>query len=146
MERDAPENLDHRAHASLRAIALVEVGKGVLALLAASSIATFGAVRIDKAIDPLASLSHFDTIQRTLSAIASDINPASVQLVTAMIAAYGALRLAEGWGLCAHGLGHPDWAPFRSRSTFPSIWMHRPAIQAGSHSSRLPSNSRYCGY
>lgn len=99
MERDAPENLDHRAHASLRAIALVEVGKGVLALLAASSIATLGAVRIDKAIDRLASLSHFDTIQRTLSAIASDINPASVQLVTAMIAAYGALRLAEGWGL-----------------------------------------------
>ena len=99
MERDAPENLDHRAHASLRAIALVEVGKGVLALLAASSIATFGAVRIDKAIDRLASLSHFDTIQRTLTTIAGYINPASVQLVTAMIAAYGALRLAEGWGL-----------------------------------------------
>ena len=99
MERDAPENLGHRAHASLRAIALVEVGKGVLALLTASSIATFGAARIDKAIDRLASLSHFDTIQRTLSAIASDIKPASVQLVTAMIAAYGALRLAEGWGL-----------------------------------------------
>ncbi|MFZ2752390.1 MAG: DUF2127 domain-containing protein [Lysobacteraceae bacterium] len=99
MERDAPKDLDHRAHASLRAIALVEVGKGVLALLAAGSIATFGATRIDEAIDRLASLSHFDTIHRALSAVASDINPASVQLVAAMIAAYGALRLAEGWGL-----------------------------------------------
>ena len=99
MQRDAQKNLRHRAHASLRAIALVEVGKGVLALLAAGGIATFGATRIDKAIDRLASLSHFDTIHRALSAVASDINPASVQLVAATIAAYGALRLAEGWGL-----------------------------------------------
>lgn len=99
MERDAQKNLRHCAHASLRAMALVEVGKGVLALLAAGCIATFGATRIDKAIDRLASMSHVDTIHRALSAVASDINPASVQLVAAVIAAYGALRLTEGWGL-----------------------------------------------
>jgi uncharacterized membrane protein (DUF2068 family) len=108
MERDASKSPDHRAHASLRAIALIEVGKGVLALLATGSIATFGAARIDKAIDRLASLSHFDTVHRALSAIASDINPASVQLVAAMIAAYGALRLAEGWGLW-HARAWASW-------------------------------------
>ena len=99
MPRDAPKDPGRRAHRGLHAIALVELGKGVLALLAAAAIATFGAARIDEAIGRLAALSHIDAIHRALSSIASDIDPASVHLIVAVIAAYGALRLIESWGL-----------------------------------------------
>ena len=99
MQPDAPNDPGHRAHPGLHAIALIEMGKGVLALLAASAIATLGAARIDDAIDKLAALSYFDTIHRALAAVASNINPASVRLVVAAIIAYAALRLIEGWGL-----------------------------------------------
>ncbi len=108
MERDAPTNPDHRAHSGLHAIAVVEMGKGVLALLAAGTIATSGAARIDEAINRLAAVSHFDAIHRALSAIAREINPASVQLVASVVAAYGALRLAEGWGLW-HAQAWASW-------------------------------------
>ncbi|NOT89054.1 MAG: DUF2127 domain-containing protein [Lysobacter sp.] len=108
MERDAPKNPDHRAHPGLHAIALVEMGKGALALLAAGTIATFGAARIDEAIDRLAAVSHFDAIHRALSAVAREINPASVHLVVAAVVAYGALRLAEGWGLW-HAQAWASW-------------------------------------
>ncbi len=101
-------NPDHRAHPGLHAIALVEIGKGVLALLAAGVITTFGATRIDEAIDRLAKVSYFDAIQRALSAAAREINPASVHLVVAVIVAYGALRLAEGWGLW-HAQAWASW-------------------------------------
>ena len=99
MPRDAPKDPGRRAHPGLHAIALVEMGKGVLALLAAGAVATLGAARIDDAIDRLAALSHFDAIHRVLSAVARDIDPASVHLVVAAAVAYGALRLVEGWGL-----------------------------------------------
>ena len=99
MPRDAPKDPGRRAHRGLHAIALVELGKGVLALLAAAAIATFGAARIDEAIARLAALSHIDAIHRALSSIASDIDPASVHLIVAVIAAYAALRLIESWGL-----------------------------------------------
>lgn len=99
MPRDAPKDPGRRAHPGLHAIALVEMGKGVLALLAAGAVATLGAARIDDAIDRLAALSHFDAIHRALSAVARDIDPASVHLVVAAAVAYGALRLVEGWGL-----------------------------------------------
>ncbi len=99
MQRDAPKDPGRRAHRGLHAIALVELGKGLLALLTAAAIATFGAARIDEAIDRLATLSHIDAIHRALSNIASDIDPASVHLIVAAIAAYGAVRLVEGWGL-----------------------------------------------
>ncbi len=99
MQPDAPNDPGHRAHPGLHAIALVEMGKGVLALLAAGAIATLGAARIDDAIDRLAALWHFDAIHRALAAVASNINPASVHLLVAAIAAYATLRLAEGWGL-----------------------------------------------
>lgn len=99
MPRDAPKDPGRRAHRGLHAIALVELGKGVLALLAAAAIATFGAARIDEAIGRLAALSHIDAIHRALSRIAGDIDPASVHLLVAAIAAYGALRLIESWGL-----------------------------------------------
>lgn len=99
MPRDAPKDPGRRAHPGLHAIALVEMAKGVLALLAAGAVATLGAARIDDAIDRLAALSHFDAIHRALSAVARDIDPASVHLVVAAAVAYGALRLVEGWGL-----------------------------------------------
>lgn len=99
MQPDAPNDRGHRAHPGLHAIALIEMGKGALALLAAGAIASLGAARIDDVIDRLAALSHFDAIHRALSAVARDINPASVHLVVAAIVAYGALRLIEGWGL-----------------------------------------------
>ena len=99
MQPDAPNDSGHRAHPGLHAIALIEMGKGVLALLVAGAIATLGASRIDDAIDRLAALSHFDAIHRALATVASDINPASVHLVVAAIIAYAALRLIEGWGL-----------------------------------------------
>lgn len=101
-------NPDHRAHPGLHAIALVEIGKGVLALLAAGVITTFGATRIDEAIDRLAKVSYLDAIHRALSAVARRINPASVHLVVAVIVAYGALRLAEGWGLW-HAQAWASW-------------------------------------
>lgn len=99
MQPDAPNDPGHRARPGLLAIALVEMGKGILALLAAGGVTTLGAARIDAAIDRLAALSHFDATHRALAAVASNINPASVHLVVAAIVAYGALRLAEGWGL-----------------------------------------------
>lgn len=99
MPPDAPNDPGHRAHPGLHAIALIEMGKGVLALLAAGAIALLGAARIDDTIDRLAALSHVDAIHRVLSNIAGDIDPASVHLIVAAVAAYGALRLVEGWGL-----------------------------------------------
>lgn len=99
MQPDAPNDRGHRAHPGLHVIALIELGKGILALLAAGAIASFGAARIDGVIDRLAALSHVDAIHRALSAVARDIDPASLDLVLAAVVAYGALRLIEGWGL-----------------------------------------------
>lgn len=99
MRRDARKDPGRRAHRGLYAIALVEVGKGVFALLAAGAIAGFGATRIDEAIGRLSALSHFDAIHRALTSIADNITPASVHLIVAAVVAYAALRLVEGWGL-----------------------------------------------
>ena len=99
MRRDAPKDPGRRAHRGLHAIALVELGKGVLALLAAGAIAGFGATRIDEAIGRLSALAHFDAIHRALASVADNITPASVHLIVAAIAAYAALRLVESWGL-----------------------------------------------
>ncbi len=99
MPPDAPNDEGHRAHPGLHVIALVELGKGIFALLAAGAIAALGAARIDDAIHRLAALSHFDAIHRALSAAAKHLDPASVRLIVVAIVAYGALRLIEGWGL-----------------------------------------------
>lgn len=99
MRRDARKDPGRRAHRGLYAIALVEMGKGVLALLAAGAIAGFGATRIDEAIGRLSALSHFDAIHRVSTSVTDNITAASVHLIVAAAVAYAALRLVEGWGL-----------------------------------------------
>ncbi len=99
MQRDARMDPGRRRHRGLHAIALIEVSKGVFALLTAGAIAGFGATRIDEAIGRLSALSHFDAIHRALASVADNITPTSVHLIVAATVAYAALRLIEGWGL-----------------------------------------------
>lgn len=90
---------DPRAHPGLRAIAFVELGKGVLALFAASGLELAGPTQLRRWIDDLIHLFQLDPAHGAMAWLAQGINPDSVHLAAAAVVAYGLIHLAEAWGL-----------------------------------------------
>lgn len=97
---DAPHyNPSPRAHPGLRVIALVELAKGVLALLAASGLELLGPTPLRRWVDELIHRFQLDPEHGAMAWLAQGINPGSVHLAAAAVLLYGLLHLIEAWGL-----------------------------------------------
>lgn len=90
---------DPHAHPGLHAIALVEAAKGALALLGASGLELVGPAALQRWVDALIARFQFDPDHGAFASLQAAINPDSVHLAAAAIAAYGLLHLVEAWGL-----------------------------------------------
>lgn len=103
MRRDDPRHPHYdpnpRHHPGLRAIALVEGVKGVLALLAASGLEFIGPVPLKRWVHELIEEFQLDPQHGALAWLSQAISPGSVHLAAAAVAAYGILHVAEAWGL-----------------------------------------------
>ena len=98
--RPAPNyDTNLRAHPGLHAIAVIELIKSVLALLAASGLEILGPAPIRSFIHRLIELLQFDAHHSALATFARKVNPESVHLAAAVVGAYGILHLFEAWGL-----------------------------------------------
>jgi uncharacterized membrane protein (DUF2068 family) len=98
---DAPQhyNPNPRAHPGLRAIALVELIKGLLALAAASGLALMGPASLRRWVEALIHRFQLDPDQGAMAWLAQGINPGSVHLAASAVLVYGAIHLVEAWGL-----------------------------------------------
>lgn len=96
---EAHYNPNPRAHPGLRAIALVELIKGLLALLAASGLELVGPVQLRRWVNELIHQFQLDPSHGAMAWLANGINPDSVHLAAAAVLAYGVIHLVEAWGL-----------------------------------------------
>lgn len=92
-------NPSPRAHPGLHAIALVEISKGLLALLAASGLEILGPAPLQHWIRELIFRFQLDPNHGAMSWLVNAINPGSVHLAAAIAALYGVMHVLEGWGL-----------------------------------------------
>lgn len=92
-------NPNPRAHPGLRVIALVELVKGLLALLAGSGLELLGPAPLKRWVHELIEHFHLDPAHGAMAWLSQAISPDSVHLAAAAVAAYGVLHLAEAWGL-----------------------------------------------
>lgn len=99
MRPDAPYNPNPKAHPGLHAIALIELCKSLLALLAASGLELFGPASIRAFLHRLIELFQFDAQHSALSMLAQQVSPGAVHLAAGVAALYGVLHLVEAWGL-----------------------------------------------
>ncbi|MDO5609255.1 MAG: DUF2127 domain-containing protein [Pseudomonadota bacterium] len=83
----------------LRAIALFEAAKGVLALLAAAGLHLIGPARLRHAIDPIAHALRLPPEAGASGWLARALSPESLHLATVLAVVYALLRLTEAWGL-----------------------------------------------
>ncbi len=90
---------DPAHHPGLHAIALVEAGKGLLALLAASGLELLGPAPLQHWVHALIARFQLDPDHGAMAWLAGTINPDSVHLAAAVAALYGVVHLVEGWGL-----------------------------------------------
>jgi uncharacterized membrane protein (DUF2068 family) len=98
--RPAPNyDTNPSAHPGLHVIAIIELVKSVLALLAASGLEILGPAPIRNFIHRLIELLQFDAHHSALAMFARKVNPESVHLAAAVVGAYGILHLIEAWGL-----------------------------------------------
>ncbi len=87
---------------SIRAIALFEAAKGVLALLAAVGLAAVGPVALKHGIERVLSAVHLLDTTGDRSSPLDRITAETVDIAIAVIVLYGLMRLVEGWGLWRH--------------------------------------------
>ena len=92
-------NPNPRAHPGLRAIALVELIKGLLALVAASGLELLGPAPLRRWVNELIHRFQLDPEHGAMAWLAQGINPDSVHLAAAAVLAYGVIHLVEAWGL-----------------------------------------------
>lgn len=90
---------DPRRHPGLHGIALLEAGKGLLALLAASGLELLGPAPLQRAVEALIHRFQLDPDHGAMAWLAHAINPHAVHLAAGVAALYGVLHLIEGWGL-----------------------------------------------
>lgn len=88
-----------RSHPGLHAIAIIEAVKGVLALLAASGLELLGPAPLQRWVAELIARFQLDPDHGALAWLGHAISPDSVHIAAAIACAYGALHIAEGWGL-----------------------------------------------
>lgn len=86
-------------HPGLHVIALLETGKAVLALLAATGLELLGPQPLRDGINALIRRFSLDPDHGTLPSLLSVINPDAVHLAAAAMLAYAVLHLVEAWGL-----------------------------------------------
>lgn len=99
MAQEQAYDPDPRAHRGLHVIALIELGKSMLALLAASGLEILGPAPIQRFVHHLIEVFQFDAQHSALATFARRINPESVHLAAALAAVYGVVHLIEAWGL-----------------------------------------------
>ncbi|GAB3382712.1 DUF2127 domain-containing protein [Lysobacter fragariae] len=88
-----------RAHPGLRAIAVLELVKGLLALLAGTGLELIGPVPLKRWAHALIEQFQLDPQHGAMAWLAHAISPDGVHLAAAAVCAYGILHLAEAWGL-----------------------------------------------
>jgi uncharacterized membrane protein (DUF2068 family) len=82
----------------LRAIALFEAGKGVLALLLSAGLAWAGPASLKHAVDSLRRWLRLDPDGGT-RVLLDAIGPGTLHMAIAIAALYGGMRVVEAWGL-----------------------------------------------
>ena len=101
-------NPSPRAHPGLHAIALVEISKGLLALLAASGLEILGPAPLRGWVHELIARFQLDPAHGAAAWLVSAINPGGVHLAAAVAAFYGCMHVLEGWGLW-HAKAWASW-------------------------------------
>ena len=89
------------AHKGLRAIALFEAGKGVVALLIAAALAAIGPDALQHQIERLLVRFGADA-DRFGTDLLDAITPQTLHIAIAVALVYAVMRLLEGWGLWWH--------------------------------------------
>ena len=92
-------NPDPHAHPGLHVIAIVEMAKGALALVAASGLELIGPAPLQRALHALIQHFQLDPASGITAWLAGDINPTGIHIAAGIAALYGLLHLLEGWGL-----------------------------------------------
>lgn len=97
----APDNAGghHRPQRSLRAVALFEAGKGVLALLAAGLIATLGVAQLQALVVRIASTFGASAHTGQPAWLAGAMDGHLLRLALAVLLIYAVIRFVEAWGL-----------------------------------------------
>ena len=95
----APYDPDPHAHPGLHVIAIVEMAKGALALVAASGLEIIGPAPLQRALHALIQHFHLDPSSGITAWLAGAINPTGIHIAAAIAALYGLLHVLEGWGL-----------------------------------------------
>ncbi len=90
---------DPKRHPGLHVIALLETGKAVLALLAATGLELLGPQPLRDGINALIRRFSLDPDHGTLPSLLNMISPDAVHLAAAAMLAYALLHLVEAWGL-----------------------------------------------
>jgi uncharacterized membrane protein (DUF2068 family) len=90
---------DPRAHPGLRAIAVIEGIKGLLALSAASGLELIGPIPLKRWVHELITRFQLEPDHGAMAWLANAINPHSVHFAAAAVCLYGVLHLVEAWGL-----------------------------------------------
>ena len=90
---------DQPAHPALQVVAMVEAAKGLLALLAASGLELLGPAPLRRGVEMLIARFQLDPEQGAMAWLGRAINPDSVHIAAAVALIYGAMRVAESWGL-----------------------------------------------
>jgi len=101
-------NPSPRAHPGLHAIALVEIGKGLLALLAASGLELIGPAPLRRWVWELIRHFQFDPNHGAMAWLVNALSPGGVHLAAAVAALYGVMHVLEGWGLW-HARAWASW-------------------------------------
>lgn len=115
-------------HAGLRAIALFEAGKGVLALGSAAALAAVGPVALKQTIAALLAALHLMEAGGTRPSLLDRITTETVDVALIVILVYAIMRLIEGWGLWRHRawaswlgcIGAAAYVPFEIYA----LWRH----------------------
>ena len=94
-----PYNPDPHAHPGLHVLAVFELAKGLLALVAAASLEVFGPDSIRRAIHLLIAHFNLDPNHGALPALLRTVDPAAVHLAVLVVLMYAVLRIFEAWGL-----------------------------------------------
>ena len=99
MTGNTPYNPDPHAHPGLHVIALVEMVKGVLALLAASGLELIGPAPLQRWVHALITRFQLNPDHGAMAWLAQAINPGAVHLAAGVVLIYAVIHMIEGWGL-----------------------------------------------